>query len=158
MNESVRFPLPCMYSPYYHSPRSGSCAFDHDVIPFSERDHCFHEQEYKYKPYCIFFHPKGQGEEVWQENKTRVAKICYFAERGEIFSRSVCKFYHPNTRHTSNFHWEQPSKPPLMETREVFKTKNTTTLPQRVPVIVKNIVKQVIPDLSQRLKGLALDY
>ena len=59
-------------------PRSGSCSFDHSEIPFIERQLCL------FKPHCIFFHPECQGEEIWEQNKAKAAKICKFAERGEI--------------------------------------------------------------------------
>ena len=47
------------------SPRTGTCEFDHTIIPDHERELCFHKQACTYKPYCIFNHPEGQGDK-WQ--------------------------------------------------------------------------------------------
>ena len=65
------------------SPRSGRCDFDHSVIPFSEREECFHKQSCRYKPFCIFYHPEGQNENEWETNAKKVARIFKFAERKE---------------------------------------------------------------------------
>ena len=58
------------------SPRSGVCDYDHSVIPFQEREECFHKNTCKYKPFCIFFHPEGQGEGIWEQNRSKPAQIC----------------------------------------------------------------------------------
>ena len=65
-------------------PRSGSCSFDHSEISFIERQLCLFKQKCKFKPHCIYFHPECQGEEIWEQNKAKAAKICHFAGRGEI--------------------------------------------------------------------------
>ena len=167
MKKSVKEPLPggrkkpCRYFNNGNGqcrPRYGNCSFDHSVIPFSERELCFQKQECRYKPFCIFFHPEGQTEEVWEQNKGKEAKICIFAEKGVKCLRSFCRFFHPTIRKISDFHWDQPSKPPLME-REEMLTESFPTLPQRVPVIVKNrgVLRQEIPNLIQGLKKMTLN-
>ena len=39
------------------TPNRGSCDFDHSIIPFSEREECFHKQKCHFKPFCIFVSP-----------------------------------------------------------------------------------------------------
>ena len=55
------------------------------------------------------------------------------------------------------FHLEQPRKPPIVEAEE--RLTSTKNIYQRVPVIVKNrgLAGKDIPELSQSLKGMALD-
>ena len=143
---------------------------DHAVVPDNERELCFHKQACTYKPYCIFFHPEGQGEERrWKQNTNKIAKICRYAEQGETCMRSVCTFYHPasrnnfpTSRNSNNvgFHWDQFREPPLSATGErMTSTRNVPSLPVRIPVIVRSNLKsrQEFPYLSRSLKGLSLD-
>ena len=142
------------------SPRFGTCQYDHSVIPDSERELCFPKQSCTYKPYCIFLHPEGQGEDVWQQNMRKVARVCRFTQNGNTCMRSYCTFYHPISLNTSSFHWDHASKPPLKETDErMTSTKNIPIIPIRIPVIVKNNLKsrKEFPELSQSLKGMSLD-
>ena len=55
------------------APKNGKC--DHSIIPFNEREVCFHNQNCQYKPFCIFYHPEGQREGDWQTNFKKT-KIC----------------------------------------------------------------------------------
>ena len=122
-------------------PRNGKeCEFSHSVIPFSERQECYHKQACKYKPYCIFFHPEGQKVENWQKNTRNVLKICHYNQQGLACMRSECSFYHPLVRNNQGFHWDQLKKPPLVT--------NPT-------LMMKN--KNPLNKLSQSLKGLELD-
>ena len=97
---------------------------------------------------------------MWKQSLNRVAKICRFAERGEICMRSVCSFYHPAIRNDLGFHWEQQMKPPLAERMErMTSTQNIQPVPIRIPVIVKNNLqsRKEFPELSRSLKGMSLD-
>ena len=123
------------------SPRNGGeCQFNHEIIPFTERQECFHKQSCKYKPYCIFYHPEGQKIENWQKSTRKVSKICYNHMQGMVCVKSNCSFYHPIVQDYQDFQWEQLKKPPIMT---------------RVPVIVKN--KNPLNNLSQSLKSWKLD-
>ena len=123
------------------SPRNGTvCEFDHSIIPFSERQECFHKQACRYKPYCIFYHPEGQKTENWQTNKKKVSKVCHNYQQGLACTRSECTFYHPVVRNYQDFQWDQLKKPPKMT---------------RVPVIVKN--NHSLNNPSQSLRGWDLD-
>ena len=136
------------------SPKSGACQFDHTIIPFNEREQCFHKQACQYKPNCIFFHPEGQGEEVWELNKRKASQICHYAGIGELCLRLICSFFHPPRRNTDlGFQWGQPREPPMTP------TKNSQTTPMRIPVIVRNnlMSRKDFPELSQNLEGLSLD-
>ena len=129
------------------TPRNGKeCEFDHNIIPFSERQECYHKQACQYKPYCIFYHPEGQNVEKWQKNSKQVSKICHFSQQGLACMRSECKFYHPVMSNYQDFPWEHLKKPP--------KVLNTLEK-MRVPVIVKN--RYQVNSLSQSLRGLELD-
>ena len=102
-----------------------------------------------FKHHCIFFHPEGQGEKIWEQNKAKAAKICHFAERGEICPRSLCRFYHPITK-TSLFFSLGAAKQASIEREERWiSAKDYPKLPQRVSLIVKNNLKQDIPDLRK---------
>ena len=142
-------------------PRSGTCEFDHTIISDGEREICFHKEACRYKPYCIFLHPEGQGDNGWQINRSKVSKICRFAEQGEQCMRTVCNFYHPDVRNTNlGFHWDQYRKPPLEESQEMMtSTGKIPSMPVRIPVIVRNnlLSRKEFPDLSQKLKGMSLD-
>ena len=144
------------------SPPSGTCEFDHTVTPENKRELCFHKEKCSYKPYCIFFHPEGQTEGGWQQSRNKVAKICRYAEQGNICLRSICNFYHPSLRNNSDFHWDQQREPPLIEETERMSSPHLFhKAPVRVPVIVSNNLqlksKKEFPDLTVSLKGLALD-
>ena len=129
------------------SPRNGrECEFDHDIIPFSDRQECYNKHLCHYKPYCIYYHPEGQNVENWQKNKKKVSKVCYYVQQGLVCMRSECNFYHPTTSNYQGFQWELLKKPPII-TNPIKK--------MRVPVIVKN--KNQVNRLSQSLKGLELD-
>ena len=72
--------------------------------------------------------------------------------------RTVCNFYHPAVRNTNlGFHWDQYRKPPLEEIQE---TGKIPSMPVRIPVIVRNnlLSRKEFPNLSQKLKGMSLDY
>ena len=129
------------------------CEFDHSIIPFDQREVCFHKQACSFKPNCIFYHPEGQNE-VWQTNVKNAVKICRYAENGVQCMRSECTFYHPSIRKNQGFHWEQMMKPPLAKSSNMM--TSTIKTPVRIPVIVRNQQKEK-EDLSQTLKGLALD-
>ena len=143
------------------SPPSGHCEYDHTVVPEGEREHCFHKQACVYKPNCIFYHPEGQGEEVWQQNKNKSAKICKYAEKGVTCMRNICSFYHPAVRNNLGFHWGHYRQPPSDTHRieQMTSTKNIPKLSVRIPVIVANRMQSrvEIPDLSMSMEGLALD-
>ena len=143
------------------SPPSGSCDFDHSVVPNSERQLCFHKQACRYKPNCIFYHPEGQGEDAWQQYRSKVAKICRFAEQGVACMRSVCNFFHPSNMNNLGFPWELHRQPPqpVQKEEEIPSTKNNQGTGMRIPVIVKNFLmkKQDFPELSVRMEGMALD-
>ena len=129
------------------SPRNGEeCQFDHSIIPFSQRQECFHKQSCKFKPYCIFFHPEGQNVESWQKSTNRVSKICHYSQQGINCTRSECRYYHPEIKNYQGFQWEQVKKPPIMT--------NPTSL-ERVPVIVKNI--NVLKKLSLSMRSMDQD-
>ena len=159
---------PCRYfknGTGHCKPRSGTCQYDHTIIPENERELCFHKEACSYKPNCIFFHPEGQDDDLWEQNKRKTARICRFAENGQICMRAYCNFYHPSVRNSSGFHWNQPTKPPQILRRETEKPtvqmRETVipTLPMRIPVIVrrKENVKSKIQELNQSLVGMALN-
>ena len=129
------------------SPRNGEeCEFDHSIIPFSERQECFHKQSCKYKPYCIFYHPEGQNIENWQMNTRKVSKICHYSQQGLNCMRSECRYYHPVIKNYQDFQMDHLKKPPIMI--------NSLTV-KRVPVIVKNT--NLMNYLSQSLKGMEME-
>ena len=134
-------------------PPSGHCNFDHTVVPDAEREHCFHKQACVYKPNCIFFHPEGQKEEVWEHSKKKAAKICKYAEQGLACLRNICNFYHPAPRNNVGHH-----KQPPLQTQRV-EEMTSTMIPMRIPVIVKNTfqTRKEFPELSVSLEGLAID-
>ena len=115
---------------------------------------CFHKQNCRYRPFCIFFHPEGQIEGNWQTDSKRVAKICRYAQNGELCMRSECNFYHPAMGNIQGFHLEQLMKPPIL--RGTSRMTSTANVPARIPVIVLN-QKKLNKDLSQCLKGLAIN-
>jgi hypothetical protein len=139
------------------APKFRACQFDHTIIPFNEREKCFHKQACQYKPNCIFFHPEGQGDEVWEVNKRRkVSQICHYAEKGETCLRSVCSFFHPPSRDSGlGFHSGQPREPPLMETMERMTSIKT---PLRKSVIVMNNLnsRKEFPELSRSMEEMTL--
>ena len=143
------------------TPRSGSCQFDHTVVPDNERELCFHKNACTYKPYCIFFHPEGQGEDLWQTNQRKIARICRYVENGGQCNRSFCKFFHPSVNSdVLGFQWEQLRKPPIVEDLDMISPmKNIPLLPKRIPVIVRNKMtsKEELVDLNQGLKKMNLD-
>ena len=126
------------------SPRSGSCSYDHTVIPDAEREQCYHKNACSYKPYCIFFHPEGQGEDSWQTSQRKVAKICRYVENGGSCNRSFCSFFHPSVASVAqSFQWDQDRKPPLYEMRMTFSSlTDIPMLPMRIPVVVMNKLEQ----------------
>ena len=125
-------------------PRNGEeCQFDHTIIPFEQRQECFHKQACRYKPYCIFYHPEGQRVEKWENNPSKLAKICHYSQQGSICMRSECRYYHPIIENYQGFQWEQVKKPPIMTNSIAIK---------RVPVIVKNT--NIVKNLSQSLKSM----
>ena len=127
-------------------PRNGKeCGFNHNIIPFAERQECFHRQSCKYKPYCIFYHPEGQNVDIRQRNTQKISKVCLFSQQGLDCMKSECSYYHPTIRN-QGFQWEQLKKPPIIENQ---------ILTTRVPVIVKN--KTPLNKLSLSLRGLELD-
>ena len=137
-------------------PRAGLwCQFDHTIIPFNEREPCFHKELCTYKPNCIFYHPEGQDKNNSEQMTRKSARICHYVNRGESCTRTVCSFSHPTLDNSSVFHWGQPRQPPIPRQRE------TQQIPIRIPVIVRNNLnlnsKKEYPDLFQSLKGLALD-
>ena len=111
-------------------PRSGVCLFDHSVIPDNEREGCFHKESCTFEPHCIFFHPEGQVDDGWKQDRRNPAKLCHYTENGRTCMRSVCSFFHPPRVSSSVFHWEQTMKPPLRNMEEIA--------PVRIPVIVRN--------------------
>ena len=135
------------------APKNGKCDFDHSVIPFNEREVCFHKQKCQYKPFCIFYHPEGQREGDWQTNFKKT-KICRYAENNEICTRSECHFFHPTLRNNQGFHGEPLRKPPIMKRTEMM--TSTSKTPMRLPVIVLNHEK-LNQDLSQGIKVMKLD-
>ena len=140
------------------TPRSGSCNYDHTVIPDNEREICFHKEKCSYKPYCIFFHPEGQGRVDFMFQKRGSSKICRFEESGIRCPRSVCSFFHPSShpsmRNSGGFQWDQERQPPPMKEQE---TESIKILPKRVPVIVKRAAKESLQDLNQSLKKMNLN-
>ena len=144
-------------------PRSGVCLYDHTVIPNNERVACFHKEACTYKPYCIFVHPEGQGEDAWMFQKRKSAKICRYVENGETCLRSACNFFHPaihpasfpSMRNVSGFQWEQNKEPPLVEEPVLV---NIPKLPKRVSVIVRNSrTTEDIQEVNQSLKKMNLN-
>ena len=138
------------------SPPSGTYNYDHSIISDNEREHCYHKLKCSYKPYCIFRHPEGQGENDWQQNRRNPSRICRNVENGGTCLRSFCSFFHPSRRNSAVFHWDKPMKPPLGAAK-----KKEPTLPQtqRVPVIVKNFqkTKMDLQNLKMSLKEMTLD-
>ena len=126
-----------MYVLYYLSIGlyigSGNCSFDHTVIPFEQRELCRNNEQCRYRPYCIYFHPEGQKTEVWQVYRNKSAKICHYAEKGETCMRAICNFYHPLNPVTGlGFHWDQLREPPpTLETPR--RMTSTQKVPERVP-------------------------
>ena len=147
---SSKYKKPCRYFKNGEgicSPRNGEeCPFDHNIIPFSQRQECYHKQSCKFKPYCIFYHPEGQSVENWQINSNKVSKICYYSQQGLECVRSLCRFYYPVIRNDQGFHWGQVTEPPI----------NMNPLPvNRVPVIVKNT--SLMNYLNQSVKRMSLE-
>ena len=142
--ENSKFKKPCRFFRNGEgncSPRNGEeCLFSHSIIPFSERQECFHKQSCKFKPFCIFYHPEGQNEENWQKSTHKISKICHSSQQGFVCMRSVCRYYHPTVAN-QDFQLEQLKKPPIMV--------------NRVPVIVKN--KNPLKNLNQSLKSMDLN-
>ena len=68
--------------------------------------------------------------------------------------RSECYFYHPARGNVQGFHWDQRTKPPIMEPARMM--TSTGKIPVRVSVIVMN-KKKVDEDLSKSLEGLVLE-
>ena len=71
---------------------SGPCTYDHSLV---ERELCFHKQNCHYKPNCIFFHPEGQEEEEWRENRRKSKLVSLYSKWRNMFA--IClQFYSSN--------------------------------------------------------------
>ena len=143
------------------SSRSGSCAYDLTIIPDAERELCHHKNACSYKPYCIFFHTEGQGDDSWQTNQRKVAKICRYVENGGSCTRSSCGFFHPSVASvTQGFQWDQVRKPPLEVMPMTFSSvTEIPLLPMRIPVIVRNkmVQKEQLEESNQGLMEMNLE-
>ena len=144
-------------------PPSGTCAYDHTIIPDSERELCRHKEARTYQPNCIFFHPEKQSFGGWQQHIRKSFKVCHSSLKGEPCLRPVCLFAHPYVNNgQSSFHTELFNAPPMnlraepmMEASQMSIT-NLPQLPMRVSVIVKNVVDPV-KELSQNMKEVNLE-
>ena len=114
------------------NPRSGSCQYDHTIIPDNEREPCFHKQKCSYKPYCIFYHPEGQDADVWQSSR-KVAKVCHYIQNGEVCIRTHFNFFHPSVvTEEQDFQRDQVRKPPLVEPAMTSTMESIPRLPRRI--------------------------
>ena len=59
------------------------------MIPDNEREVCFHKESCTFKPHCIFFHPEGQGDDGWKQDRRNPAKLCRYTENGGTCMRSL---------------------------------------------------------------------
>ena len=159
-NRTERKKMPCRFFNNGNgrcTPRTGTCNYDHRIIPNEECELCFHKETCTYKPYCIFFHPEGQDKENWEQSKRKIARVCRFAANGETCMRSVCDFYHPKTNIGSVFHMEQIRKPPIQTRTVPMISRNI--LPVRVPVIVRRNkpTNPGVDSMKMSLKEMSLD-
>ena len=116
------------------------------MIPFTERAECLHKESCKFKPFCIFYHPEGQG----VLNAQNVSKLCRFTAKGESCPRTHCTFNHTIPTKTQDFQKEHLVNPPPLKIPEMA-APNVV----RVSVIVMNQKKERSM-LSQQMTSLNL--
>ena len=133
------------------NPKNGHCNYDHNIIPFVERAECLHKQNCQFKPYCIFYHPEGQGN-LNVQNVRNDRRLCRFAANGVTCPRKQCSFYHPLERNSQGFQREQQVEPPPLSIQGNMEKER----PVRVSVIVMNQKKNKTM-LSQTLTSLNLN-